>query len=810
MKHVSLFASKTSLRSIVLIIAMLLSNYAMAQYRFFDNQGGITRNICVRDIVQSADGMIWLASERDLYSFDGYHVVKRPIELEGRQVDNVGSYICLEVFGDSLFVGTDRGLFAFSLSSYSFKPSSYIAKHPVKDMFEGDGSLWVATDNAVYRNGKQIIPYVANIISIHLHGKYLYVGTISGLYRYSLADSKMEKMPWGIRVVSSIFSNDDDILWVGTASGLHAWSISNSKRVFFAHMPVVKSIDADKNGYILVGTDDGLYSIDKDYRVNSFTHEAGNETSLAGDVVWSVYKDCKGNMWIGTDNGVSVSNEMMTIYTLPSITGNSRGNRFSCVFYDSKKRLWLGGSNGLLCVEDIGTKAQRHKWYRMNDERYSIPHNRIRSICERSTGAILVGGDSGLMMYSEADEQFVRYRIQEDANNWVYEVKEDTNRLIVVTTLRATYVGRLDGNRRLFNVEKILPQQPLSNNTDSLFSHYDLSQDWLSAYHKADDSLLVVGGVDRFALLDKKQVDNTDNRSYGLKITDIRINGNTYASHEDICNGQLSLSTDDHYIEVYFSEFVFSDNVVRRYMYRFNDGEWLPAHPKDNIIVFADLPSGNNVLQIRCAGNNTVLQTFHFFVAYPWYATTLAKIIYLMVLIFIIYSVWHIKRQKSMIHKEQQKHQQLMESSKQKEQTLMTDNERLAMQLKIQMIDKANESGELSDDERFLAKITKLIEDNMSNAELNVNVLSDISGINTKQLYRRIKAITGMSTVAYIRDMRMKKAASLLSKGTYTVSEVMYIVGYNNLSYFTHCFTEEYKQSPSAYRKTQQEEDVPK
>lgn len=112
----------------------------------------------------------------------------------------------------------------------------------------------------------------------------------------------------------------------------------------------------------------------------------------------------------------------------------------------------------------------------------------------------------------------------------------------------------------------------------------------------------------------------------------------------------------------------------------------------------------------------------------------------------------------------------------------------------------------LSDDERFLQRVTRLIEDNLSDSDLNVNVLSTLSGISSKQLYRRIKALTGMTTVAYIRDLRLKKAAALLSKGTYTVSEVMYMVGFNNLSYFTRCFTEEYKESPSVYKKQPQRE----
>ena len=51
----------------------------------------------------------------------------------------------------------------------------------------------------------------------------------------------------------------------------------------------------------------------------------------------------------------------------------------------------------------------------------------------------------------------------------------------------------------------------------------------------------------------------------------------------------------------------------------------------------------------------------------------------------------------------------------------------------------------LSEDEQFLAEITKMIEDRIDDFELNVNSLSDAMGMNTKQLYRKLKQVTGLS-----------------------------------------------------------------
>ena len=58
-----------------------------------------------------------------------------------------------------------------------------------------------------------------------------------------------------------------------------------------------------------------------------------------------------------------------------------------------------------------------------------------------------------------------------------------------------------------------------------------------------------------------------------------------------------------------------------------------------------------------------------------------------------------------------------------------------------------------------------------------------------------------MSVVEYIRSIRLKKAAILLQNGNFTVSEVMYTVGFSNASYFSRAFQASYGKTPSEYMK---------
>lgn len=104
-----------------------------------------------------------------------------------------------------------------------------------------------------------------------------------------------------------------------------------------------------------------------------------------------------------------------------------------------------------------------------------------------------------------------------------------------------------------------------------------------------------------------------------------------------------------------------------------------------------------------------------------------------------------------------------------------------------------------SQDEKFLSNIIRLIEDHLSDADLNVNALCELSGFSNKRIYRKMKQLTGMSPVEYIKSIRMKKAAMLLQQKKFTVAEVMYMVGFSNHSYFSKCFQAEFGKTPKQY-----------
>lgn len=102
--------------------------------------------------------------------------------------------------------------------------------------------------------------------------------------------------------------------------------------------------------------------------------------------------------------------------------------------------------------------------------------------------------------------------------------------------------------------------------------------------------------------------------------------------------------------------------------------------------------------------------------------------------------------------------------------------------------------------EKTLARIAKVIEDNISDPDLNVNLLCEKSGVPNKQLYRLIKKYMGIGPLDYIRRVRLQKAAVLLSQHRFTVAEISYMVGFKTPSYFAKCFQNQYGVKPSQYQ----------
>lgn len=103
-------------------------------------------------------------------------------------------------------------------------------------------------------------------------------------------------------------------------------------------------------------------------------------------------------------------------------------------------------------------------------------------------------------------------------------------------------------------------------------------------------------------------------------------------------------------------------------------------------------------------------------------------------------------------------------------------------------------------EEEFLTKAVKIVEDHMHDHNFSSEVFASSLNMSTSTLYRRLKQLTTMSTNIFIRSIRLKRAAQLLSDPNKTIAEISVQVGISDLKYFRKCFRDMFGSSPSGYR----------
>lgn len=104
-------------------------------------------------------------------------------------------------------------------------------------------------------------------------------------------------------------------------------------------------------------------------------------------------------------------------------------------------------------------------------------------------------------------------------------------------------------------------------------------------------------------------------------------------------------------------------------------------------------------------------------------------------------------------------------------------------------------------EDAFVKKVMELIEDHMQEVDFGVIALAKLVSMSQPTLYRRVKQSTGLNIAEFIRGVRLKKAKELLEQGSYTIQEVVEMVGYNDQASFRRHFMNLFKMTPSAYIK---------
>ncbi|WP_339666947.1 hybrid sensor histidine kinase/response regulator transcription factor, partial [Maribacter arcticus] len=118
----------------------------------------------------------------------------------------------------------------------------------------------------------------------------------------------------------------------------------------------------------------------------------------------------------------------------------------------------------------------------------------------------------------------------------------------------------------------------------------------------------------------------------------------------------------------------------------------------------------------------------------------------------------------------------------------------------IHKIEEINSFGNI--EQKFIHQLNSLINENLGNSDYSVENLAENLTISRVQLYRKVKAMMGISISDYIANIRLEKAKLMLETGSLTVAEIAYTSGFSSPNYFSTAFKNKYGTPPAAFRKS--------
>lgn len=519
-------------------------------------------------------------------------------------------------------------------------------------------------------------------------------------------------------------------------------------------------------------------------KVFEFSHSAqlikvDKEISLPSDAYsyfTKVYEDDNGLLWIGTDRGVlaySLS-EAAIRYDFPNL-----GN-VSAIASDRKGNIWVSTlTDGL---------------YKIKDSEIQTCLNSVKSIsCMdiSDDGNLWMGTREGkVMAYDNATNQYKDYTIACGLNG------DAVNQLVV----------DVYGHLWIATNQRLIEYNPRNNAQDSYLTKdksFLLDRFIPTTMCKMQDGKLAFGGIPGVCLFTPS--DKLDRVGENVKtlITDVIVKEHSLLFQEpgNPLDKGITLTKSSNNVTLYFSSLDILNAKKIRYAYRLVglEKKWSYTEIGENSVSYKHLPKGNYVFEVKATDEYGVwsqnVTSVPITCLPAVYETWWAKLFYLSLVLSVLlfWARYDIKRRNS------------------KNEELYADSVELAKMrdyLRISEKDKVKADIEISDmevvqlDELLLQKILKTVESNISEPDFDVSVLAEKVGMSRSSLTRKLKAITGLTPLEYIKKVKMKHAKILLEDRNKNVSDVSLFLGYFNRKHFTKCFKDEFGMTPSEYQKS--------
>ena len=423
----------------------------------------------VERIYKDSQGMMWFATRRGLFAYDGYNI---------RRLYEGNYHAMVAMDDDMLCLGSDNGLGWISLKTEKFvSPFEDVpATGEVRSLACHNGILYVGTKSQglfcldIKKHAWQHydLPGGKNdiIFSFEPVDDYMYMAHYNGL-AYLDSHNRIQDAGINDNVYTAWYDKPSDNLWIGTEHHLLCRNKTTGETKTFTSGSTFNQIVPFPSGEILLASEFGLKILNPNSgNIQTIGHDASSpRNGLPSNTIHQIF--CDGDIiWIATDRGVAItqSGNIFETISLPSITHSSDGNVFSRILVDSSGGRWLGGDNGLLHMTPTSAK-----WFKVGS---GLKKSIIRCIYEDRDKDIWIATDASIARYDSTREEFEYFTLTDLKGrnaNWAYDIYEDVvGRLWIATYMGGLYV--VDKKDLLSSGGTFTMKESLFRNQDEIVS----------------------------------------------------------------------------------------------------------------------------------------------------------------------------------------------------------------------------------------------------------------------------------------------------------------------------------------------------
>ena len=421
---------------------MDLEDYSIKVYTHDPNNPNSIPSNLIRDILRDRDGSIWLATDQGLARFneknETFYTYKNNIDKNSICDDNT-----INLYQDRsgvMWVGTFNGISKFSINKdfkvYRNNPTdpNSLSNSSVCGIYEDDeGMVWVGTFNSginkINKENDIVTRYYNDVNSDNslssnrIKGitgieNEIWIATDNGLNKYDKSTDKFtvyKKSDNKNSIVNdeirTVYIDKDGDLWVGTRGGVCTF---DRKSKFTSYNDIleqngvyektISSIYQDNEGVMWfgLGNDGGLVKFNKETKeVKNYLANDEEVNSLSFNNIRSIAEDSKGNIWIGTQNGLNKLNKKTEEFTVYTYSEGLSNDFIYGVIVDNKDNIWVSTNYGVSMYDQDNNKFIR---YYESDGLATNEYNGF-SYHKNKEGNIYFGGVNGLTNFNPLDIQ---------------------------------------------------------------------------------------------------------------------------------------------------------------------------------------------------------------------------------------------------------------------------------------------------------------------------------------------------------------------------------------------------------------------